>query len=102
MLSCDNVPHNGKVCRDAVAGLAEAQDATLAAWVREAVAFPNAMVDRIATVTTDRERAITRETYGIDDAWPVFCEDFIQWVIEDHFPAGRPAFEEVGHSSSRT
>lgn len=96
VLSCDNVPHNGKVCRDAVAGLAEAQDAALAAWVREAVAFPNAMVDRIATVTTDRERAITRETYGIDDAWPVFCEDFIQWVIEDRFPSGRPAFEEVG------
>ncbi|MBB5223764.1 mannitol 2-dehydrogenase [Amaricoccus macauensis] len=96
VLSCDNVPHNGRVCRDAVAGLAAAQDAGFADWVRDSVAFPNAMVDRIATVTTDRERQITRETYGIDDAWPVFAEDFIQWVIEDNFPAGRPAFEEVG------
>lgn len=96
VLSCDNVPHNGHVCRDAVAGLAAAQDAGFADWVRENVAFPNAMVDRIATVTTDRERQITREVYGIEDAWPVFCEDFIQWVIEDDFPQGRPAFEEVG------
>jgi len=96
VMSCDNVPHNGKVCRDAVAGLAEAQDPGFAEWVRGNVAFPNAMVDRIATATSDRERAITRDTFGVDDAWPVFCEDFIQWVVEDNFPAGRPAFEEVG------
>ena len=96
VLSCDNVPHNGRVCRDAVAGLAAAQDPEFAEWVRENVAFPNAMVDRIATVTTDRERQIARDTYGIEDAWPVFCEDFIQWVIEDEFPQGRPAFEAVG------
>jgi mannitol 2-dehydrogenase len=96
VMSCDNVPHNGKVCRDAVAGLAEAQDPAFADWVRGNVAFPNAMVDRIAPATSDRERTITRDTFGIDDAWPVFCEDFIQWVVEDNFPAGRPAFEEVG------
>jgi mannitol 2-dehydrogenase len=96
VMSCDNVPHNGKVCRDAVAGLAEAQDADFAAWVREAVAFPNAMVDRIAPATSDRERQITRDEFGIEDSRPVFCEDFIQWVVEDSFTAGRPAFETVG------
>ncbi|MEW9834748.1 mannitol dehydrogenase family protein [Mesorhizobium marinum] len=96
VMSCDNVPHNGKVCRDAVAGLAAAQDPAFADWVRGNVAFPNAMVDRIAPATSDRERAITRDSFGIEDAWPVFCEDFIQWVVEDDFPAGRPAFEEVG------
>jgi mannitol 2-dehydrogenase len=96
VMSCDNVPHNGRVCRDAVAGLAETQDKGLAAWVRDTVAFPNAMVDRIAPATGDRERAICRDAFGIDDAWPVFCEDFIQWVVEDAFPAGRPAFEEAG------
>ena len=96
VMSCDNVPHNGNVCRDAVAGLAAAQDAGFASWVRDNVAFPNAMVDRIATSTSDRERQITRDSFGIDDAWPVFCEDFIQWVVEDAFPAGRPAFEEAG------
>ena len=96
VMSCDNVPHNGNVCRDAVAGLAAAQDAGFAAWVRDNVAFPYAMVDRIAPATSDRERAITRDEFGIDDAWPVFCEDFIQWVVEDKFTAGRPAFETVG------
>ncbi|MGN6469690.1 MAG: mannitol dehydrogenase family protein [Rhizobiaceae bacterium] len=96
VMSCDNVPHNGKVARDAVAGLAAAQDTRFADWVRSEVAFPNAMVDRIATATSDRERQIVRDDFGIEDAWPVFCEDFIQWVVEDHFPAGRPAFEEVG------
>lgn len=96
VMSCDNVPHNGRVCRDAVAGLAEAQDPGFAAWVRDNVAFPNAMVDRIATATSDRERAITRDEFGIEDAWPVFCEDFLQWVVEDNFPAGRPAFEQAG------
>jgi mannitol 2-dehydrogenase len=96
VMSCDNVPHNGKVARDAVAGLAAAQDKGLADWVRAEVAFPNAMVDRIATATSDRERQIVRDDFGIEDAWPVFCEDFIQWVVEDDFPAGRPAFEEAG------
>jgi mannitol 2-dehydrogenase len=96
VMSCDNVPHNGKVCRDAVAGLAAAQDEDFAAWVRAEVAFPNGMVDRIAPATSDRERQMTRDDFGIEDAWPVFCEDFIQWVVEDRFPAGRPAFEEAG------
>jgi mannitol 2-dehydrogenase len=96
VMSCDNVPHNGKVCRDAVAGLAAAQDAAFADWVRSEVAFPNGMVDRIAPATSDRERGIVRDEFGIEDAWPVFCEDFLQWVVEDNFPAGRPAFETVG------
>ncbi len=96
VMSCDNVPHNGRVCRDAVAGLAAAQDAGFADWVRSEVAFPNAMVDRIAPATSDRERNIVRDEFGIIDAWPVFCEDFLQWVVEDAFPAGRPAFEAVG------
>jgi mannitol 2-dehydrogenase len=96
VMSCDNVPHNGKVARDAVAGLAAARDVGLGEWVRSEVAFPNAMVDRIATATSDRERRITCDDFGIEDAWPVFCEDFIQWVVEDDFPAGRPAFEEAG------
>lgn len=96
VMSCDNVPHNGVVTLNAVAGLAETQDPKLAAWVRENVAFPNAMVDRIAPATSDRERRICAEEFGVGDAWPVFCEDYIQWVIEDNFPSGRPAWEEVG------
>jgi len=54
------------------------------------------MVDRITPATTDRERALARDVYGVEDGWPVFCEEFKQWVVEDHFPTGRPRFEKVG------
>lgn len=96
VMSCDNIPHNGHVAKDAVAGLADLVDPALAAYVREQVAFPNSMVDRITPATTDRERTILAERFGIQDNWPVFCEPFRQWVLEDHFPTGRPALEEVG------
>ncbi|MGF9757905.1 mannitol dehydrogenase family protein [Microvirga sp. 0TCS3.31] len=96
VMSCDNIPHNGNVAREAVAGLADLIDPSLAAYVREQVAFPNSMVDRITPATTDRERAALAERFGVQDNWPVFCEPFRQWVLEDHFPSGRPALEEVG------
>ena len=96
VMSCDNIPGNGHVTENAVAGLAELSDPELALWIRANVAFPNSMVDRITPATGDRERAILRDTYGIDDNWPVFCEEFRQWVVEDRFPAGRPALEKVG------
>ncbi|MBB4303717.1 mannitol 2-dehydrogenase [Rhodobium orientis] len=96
VMSCDNIPHNGIVTRNAVVGLAALSDQNLADWIAAEVAFPNAMVDRITPATGERERTITRETFGIDDAAPVFCEDFKQWVLEDNFTCGRPALEEVG------
>lgn len=96
VMSCDNIPHNGHVTQNAVAGLAERADPELAAWVRAEVAFPNGMVDRITPATTRREIDMLSAEFGIEDAWPVFCEDFRQWVLEDHFPSGRPALEEVG------
>ena len=96
VMSCDNIPGNGHVTENAVAGLAELSDPELAQWIRNSVAFPNSMVDRITPATTDRERGILRETYGVEDSWPVFCEAFRQWVVEDKFPAGRPALEKVG------
>jgi mannitol 2-dehydrogenase len=96
VMSCDNIPGNGHVTENAVAGLAELIDPALAAWVREAVAFPNGMVDRITPATGQRERDALSAEFGIVDAWPVFCEEFKQWVLEDNFPAGRPALEKVG------
>ena len=96
IMSCDNIPGNGHVARDAVAGLAALVDADLARWIEGEVAFPNSMVDRITPATTDRERERLRSTFGIDDAWPVFCEPFRQWVLEDRFACGRPAWDEVG------
>ncbi len=96
VMSCDNIPGNGHVTQHAVAGLARLIDPALADWVEQSVAFPNGMVDRITPATTDRERQVLEKEFGITDAWPVFCEEFKQWVLEDHFPAGRPALERVG------
>ena len=96
VMSCDNIPGNGHVAQNAVAGLADLINPELGAWVREAVAFPNGMVDRITPATSQRERDTLEQQFGIVDAWPVFCETFKQWVLEDNFPAGRPALEKVG------
>ena len=96
VMSCDNIPGNGHVTENAVAGLAALIDPALAEWVKSSVAFPNGMVDRITPATSEREKNLLAEQFGIDDAWPVFCESFKQWVLEDNFPAGRPALEQVG------
>ena len=96
VMSCDNIPHNGRVTSDGVVGLARLVDEDLADWVSEHVSFPNGMVDRITPATTDRERDLLKAEFGVDDNWPVFCEPFRQWVLEDKFTAGRPALEKVG------
>ena len=96
VMSCDNLPGNGKVAKDAVVGLADLSDSKFARWIEQEVSFPNGMVDRIATVTTDQKREKLISEFGIDDQWPVFCEPFRQWVLEDQFSMGRPSFEKVG------
>jgi mannitol 2-dehydrogenase len=96
VMSCDNIPGNGHVTENAVVGLAALIDPALAEWVKANVAFPNGMVDRITPATSDREKKLLADNFAIEDAWPVFCESFKQWVLEDNFPAGRPALEKVG------
>lgn len=96
VMSCDNLPGNGNVTRAAVVGLARLSDPDLADWIDRTVAFPNGMVDRITPATGPRERAMAASFGLADDPVPVTCEPFRQWVLEDHFPAGRPAFEDVG------
>ena len=96
VMSCDNIPHNGRVTADAVIGLTRVSSSAFADWIADNVAFPNGMVDRITPATTDRERKLLADEFGVEDNWPVFCEPFRQWVLEDKFPTGRPALEEVG------
>lgn len=96
IMSCDNIPGNGEVTENAVIGLARLSDPDFARWIHQNVAFPNSMVDRITPATGQREIDILRNDFNIDDNWPVFCEEFKQWVMEDKFPAGRPRLEEVG------
>lgn len=95
ILSCDNIEHNGDMTRKMLLAFAKVQDADLAKWIAQEVCFPNSMVDRITPVTTKAD-IDTLQNYGVHDAWPVTCEPFIQWVIEDKFSNGRPAFEKVG------
>jgi mannitol-1-phosphate/altronate dehydrogenase len=96
LMSCDNLPHNGAVTRKALLAFAKQRDADLHDWIAENVSFPNAMVDRITPMTSAAHRQQLHEEKGIDDAWPVVCEPFVQWVLEDNFVNGRPAWEKVG------
>lgn len=96
ILSCDNLQHNGNTAKKAFTTFIKAQDEELASWVAQHVTFPNSMVDRITPATTPDDIKRLNTYSGIDDKAPVYCEDFIQWVIEDNFIAGRPAWERVG------
>ncbi|MFQ6546338.1 mannitol dehydrogenase family protein [Aestuariibius sp. 2305UL40-4] len=94
-LSCDNLQGNGDILRDCVVGLSRLSDPDLAAWIAAEGAFPNSMVDCIVPATTPEVLA-QAAALGVADQAPVTHENFRQWVIEDRFCAGRPAFEEVG------
>ncbi len=96
ILSCDNLQHNGNTAKRAFTSFFAAQDTELAAWVANNVTFPNSMVDRITPATRPEDIERLNRQNGTQDEAPVYCEDFIQWVIEDNFIAGRPAWETVG------
>ncbi|ATA21148.1 fructuronate reductase [Gibbsiella quercinecans] len=97
VMSCDNMPENGHVTRNVITQLAQHQDSELADWVRENVSFPSTMVDRIVpAVTPETLQHLETLLGGVADPAGVACEPFRQWVIEDNFPQGRPAWEKVG------
>ncbi|HEY9338444.1 MAG TPA: mannitol dehydrogenase family protein, partial [Kribbella sp.] len=96
VMSCDNIPGNGHVARKMLAAFARLKDPELAEFLENEVRFPNCMVDRITPVTADADRAALAERFGIEDGWPVVCEPFTQWVLEDDFGGVRPPYEDVG------
>lgn len=96
VLSCDNMPHNGLRAKGAVVALAKVQDDEFAQWIEQNVAFPNSMVDRIVPAVSDQDLAMIKVDTGISEPTVVKCEQFSQWVVEDHFPAGRPHWESAG------
>jgi mannitol 2-dehydrogenase len=95
ILSCDNLPGNGDVARAAIVAVADGHGTELARYM-EACTFPNSMVDRITPQTQELDRTWLRDEVGLDDGWPVVCEPFRQWVVEDRFAAGRPRWDDVG------
>jgi mannitol 2-dehydrogenase len=96
LLSCDNLQANGAAARKALLSFGEMRSATLRKWMETNISFPNSMVDRITPRTTDENRATITEKFGVIDLAPVVSEPFRQWVLEDEFAAGRPAWELVG------
>lgn len=96
VMSCDNLPGNGHLTHKLVMQFANEINKDLASWIDGEVSFPNAMVDRITPITTPEIVSLVEEKFGVRDEWPVVCEDFRQWVLEDKFSNGRPAFEDVG------
>ncbi|WP_145542819.1 mannitol dehydrogenase family protein [Yersinia frederiksenii] len=96
VLSCDNIPENGHVVKNAVLGLATARDPELANWISQNVTFPNTMVDRIVPAATAETLQEIADELGVIDSCGIACEPFIQWVVEDKFVAGRPDWEIAG------
>jgi fructuronate reductase len=100
VLTCDNLIGNGRVLARLVADFCQAlprrEGDRLAEWIRRSVTFPNTMVDRIVPATTPADRAEARAMLGLRDEALVVAEPFRQWVIEDAFVAGRPAWERAG------
>ena len=94
--SCDNIQGNGHMTKRMLLSYVKIAEPNLVKWIETNVSFPNAMVDRITPATSESDILTLKETSGVDDAWPVVCEPFKQWVIEDDFIEGRPAWETVG------
>jgi len=94
--SCDNIQHNGAVTRKMLLTFTQQQDPELSQWIAQHVQFPNAMVDRITPITTKADIDYVADIYGLNDEWPITCESFSQWVIEDSFSDGRPNWDLAG------
>lgn len=96
VLSCDNLPANGALARGTILDFARATDPALAEWIEAEAAFPATMVDRITPATTDADISRLAQLEGYQDPGCVMHEAFRQWVIEDDFVDGRPAWEAAG------
>jgi mannitol 2-dehydrogenase len=96
VMSCDNLQSNGDIARNTLLEFARRRAPGLSEWIAAHGAFPNSMVDRITPATAEEDKALIAGSFGIDDGWPVVCEPFRQWVLEDRFPGGRPAWENAG------
>ncbi|MDQ1727282.1 MAG: fructuronate reductase, partial [Frankiaceae bacterium] len=93
LVPCDNLPRNGELLGELLAGRA---DPGTRAWLAENVSFVSTVVDRITPATTDEVRDVVRAATGVDDAMPVVTEPFTEWALAGTFPAGRPAWEAGG------
>ncbi len=98
LMSCDNLADNGAVLRRLLLAWLDAHDPATTEWAAQSCSFPATMVDRIVPATTSGDLDSAAAMIGMTDAGAVFTEPFSQWVVEDRFAAGRPAWETVGAS----
>ncbi|RYF33864.1 MAG: mannitol dehydrogenase family protein, partial [Cytophagaceae bacterium] len=96
LMSCDNIQQNGTLLRKMMLTFTREANPALGEWLSAHGAFPNSMVDRITPRTGDKDKEGLKKNFGLDDAWPVVTEPFLQWVIEDDFAGARPPWEKVG------
>ena len=96
VMSCDNMPENGHVTRNVITQLAERHSHELAEYIQTHITFPSTMVDRIVPAMTDASFDALEARLGSSDPVAVEAEPFFQWVIEDNFVNGRPAWENAG------
>jgi fructuronate reductase/mannitol 2-dehydrogenase len=96
VISCDNLPDNGRVAHRALVAAATDRDRGLGVWLEARGAFPSGMVDRITPQTTREDRLSLARRFGVGDRWPVMTEPFRQWILEDRFADRRPPLDEVG------
>lgn len=96
VLCCDNLPENGKLIQNGTIDFATQIDPELGQWIADNVAFPSTMVDRITPAMTEASMTDATNLLGVEDPASIETEPFTQWVIEDNFPTGRPAWEEGG------
>jgi len=96
ILCCDNLPENGAVLESLVHQFVMRLYPQITPWLRDNVRFPSSMVDRIVPATRAEDRTDAALMLGFEDQGVVRAEPFGQWVIEDNFAAGRPAWEQVG------
>jgi fructuronate reductase len=100
VVSCDNLPGNGELTGTLVhafaAALPDTESGPLLTWLDDNVTFPSTMVDRMVPATTDGDLDAVEHELGLRDEAAVVAEPFMQWVIEDNFAGGRPAWEDAG------
>lgn len=94
--SCDNIQKNGDLLKKMLLAYIKEAEPELTGWIIEHVTFPNSMVDRITPITRQTDIDKLKSVYGIEDAWPVVCEPYIQWISEDKYSNGRPEWESAG------
>ncbi|MDE2260902.1 MAG: mannitol dehydrogenase family protein, partial [Gammaproteobacteria bacterium] len=101
VVSCDNLSSNGPTLRRAVLAFAARRAAALATWIEKRARFPRTMVDSITPATDQALRERVAQAIGLEDAWPVQRERFVQWVVEEVDFAGQPDWASVGATVSR-